>query len=400
MSNANGIPRAAPAHRRAAIRRRLWLLAKLSVVVAAVGAVGYWVRFAPVPVDVHVIDQGELVAEVMGTGTLEAHVKTSISSKISGRVVAVMVDQGDRVEAGQVLVRLDDSDLKQQVEIAQATVDAARAAVDRLVADRERAAAILAQARRDYTRTQGLLAQDNASSVEFDKAVEALSVAQAELSRAQAAVEEGRKQLAAAEKTLLYQRARLADTVVEAPFDGLIVRRSRDPGDVVVPGTEILHLISTAEMWVSAWVDETAMARLRAGQSARVVFRSEPQRAYTGRVVRLGREVDRESREFIVDVLVEVLPENWAVGQRAEVYIETARKDGVTRLPATLLVRRDGQMGVFVLDGGRAAWRAVELGLRGTAGVEVVAGLEPGEKVITPAKGSGTLRAGRRVKVR
>lgn len=80
-----------------------------------------------------------------------------------------------------------------------------------------------------------------------------------------------------------------------APFDGLIVARQREAGDVVVPGSSILTLISTDLLWIRAWVDETEMSRLAESQSARVVFRSEPERAYPGRVLRLGREADRES---------------------------------------------------------------------------------------------------------
>jgi len=97
----------------------------------------------------------------------------------------------------------------------------------------------------------------------------------------------------------------------------LITRRDRDVGDIVVPGAPIFKLVSTKEMWVSAWVDETAMAGLAKGQPARVVFRSEPKKNYEGKVSRLGSEVDRETREFLVDVGVDTLPENWAVGQRA-----------------------------------------------------------------------------------
>ncbi len=159
------------------------------------------------------------------------------------------------------------------------------------------------------------------SQEEVDKAVEALAIADAGLSRAVAAITEGQKDLIAAEKTLEYHRARLADTKIVAPFDGLIVRRHRDSGDVVVPGTAILTLISTDELWISAWVEEAEMAKLKADQVARVVFRSEADHAYSVRAVRLGREADRETREFIVDVRVREWPENWAVGQRAEVYI-------------------------------------------------------------------------------
>lgn len=229
------------------------------------------------------------------------------------------------MKAQQVLVRLDDRDLKQQAQAAEASVAAARAALERLKADKARAVAVLEQAGRDHERLADLLRRQLAASVEADKAVEAFRVAQADLTRAEAAILEGQKNLIAAEETLEYHRARLADTTITAPFAGLIVRRDRDPGDIVVPGSAIMVLISLDEIWVSAWVDESAMSQLRQGQTARIVFRSEPNRSYEGHVARLGRETDRETREFLVDVRVGRLPENWAVGQRAEVYRRGSR---------------------------------------------------------------------------
>jgi len=77
------------------------------------------------------------------------------------------------------------------------------------------------------------------------------------------------------------------------------------------------------------------------------VFRSEPDKSYAGEVARLGRESDRETREFLVDVRVRELRQNWAVGQRAEVYIETGRQADVVLLPARLVVWRDGTAGVY-----------------------------------------------------
>jgi HlyD family secretion protein len=204
------------------------------------------------------------------------------------------------------------------------------------------------------------------------------------MERAEAALVEGQKLLIAAEETLEYQKARLAYTVITAPFDGLIVRRDRDPGDVVVPGTSILYLVSLKEVWVGAWVDETQMASVKPGQPARVVFRSEPSVNYRGEVVRIGRETDPETREFLVDVQPAKLPEQWSVGQRAEVYIETARKSQATLLPSRFLVKRDGEPGVFVAVQGRAEWRTLQLGVEGREAVEVIEGLTPGEIVVTP----------------
>ena len=393
------------------LKRWSWRIVKLLAAAAAVGGVVYWLKFSPVPVREHRIEVGEIVAEVMGTGTLEARVKSTVSPKIAGRIEKLLADQGDQVKAGQLLFTLDDAELKQQVEIAQANIASAQAALDRLQADQAQTAAVLEQARQNNERVQKLVTRGASSAEESDKATEALHVAQAGVARTEAALLEGRKQLIAAEKNLNYRHAVLADTQVKAPFDGLIVRRYRDPGDIVVPGSPTLTLVSLEEIWISAWVDETEMARLRVDQPARVAFRSNrsalprPGRS-PGTADRergsykaggAGCEADRETREFVVDVRVLKLPENWAVGQRAEVYIQTDRKTSVPVLPTSYVVWRDGEAGVFCKVGDRAQWRAVKLGLQARETAEIAAGLQPGDVILAAAGSKSPSLEGRRV---
>jgi HlyD family secretion protein len=352
---------------------------------------------SPVPVTAHTVAVGSVHAEVLGTGTLEARVGAAVGPKMAGLITQVKADQGDRVSAGETLIRLEDTDYEQQVGIAEADVAAASAAIDRLLADQRRADAVLSQATLTHQRQVQAAAANASSQQELDKAAEALAIADAELTRAVAAISEGRKRLAAAERTLGYQRARLADTTIEAPFDALVVRRDRDAGDVVTAGSSVLRLASLEEMWITAWVDETELSRLAEGQAARVVFRSEPEVEYPGVVARLGREADRETREIVVDVRVDRLPDTWALGQRAEVYIGVDRRENVTVLPAGLVRLREGRTGVMVDEDGKARWREVVVGLHGRDRVEITSGLTPGDIVVTPAAPSGTLRDGRRV---
>ena len=172
--------------------------------------------------------------------------------------------------------------------------------------------------------------------------MERLDVTEAELRRARLAKIEAERQVAKAEESFRYYQERLADTRINAPFDGLIVRRDREPGDVVVPGVTILELISTEQLWVSAWVDETALGQLAPGQTARVVFRSDPAACYPGTIARLSPQTDREMREFVADVTLARLPGTWAVGQRAEVYIETGRRDDVVVVPQAVAALAGG----------------------------------------------------------
>jgi HlyD family secretion protein len=378
------------------LRRSTMLLLFAAVVSFAV----YQLKFRPLPVGVHTVTRGEIVAEVMGTGTLEARVKTTVSPRIQERLAEVLVDQGDSVKAGQLLARLDDAEARQQVAIAESSLAAARQTLERVRADLARSEAVLTQARLNQTRLANLASTQAVSQSDADKASEALAVAEADMRRSQAAISEAEAQTVVAEKTLLFRREQLAFTQIKAPYDGLIIRRDRDPGDIVVPGASLMQIISNTELWISAWVDETAMPALAPGQAARIVFRSEPAHGYPGRVARLGREADRETREFLVDARVSELPQNWAIGQRAEVFIETGRKTDVLMLPAGFLMWQDGRAGVFLHTGGKARWRAVTPGMRGRDLLSVSHGLQAGDQVLrVPANARKPLSNGQRVKL-
>ena len=294
---------------------------------------------------------------------------------------------------------MDDAELNQQVEIAQATTAMWQASIARLQADQDQAKAVLDSAQKEFKRIQQLLRSNSISEDEAEKSTERLHIAEAGLARANAALLEGQRQITTSDKTLAFNEARLADTRVSAPFDGLIIKRYRDPGDIGVPGSPILMLASTTEIWVSAWVDETEMSRVHPDQRSRILFRSEPQECYEGTVSRLGREADRETREFVVDVRVESLPKNWAVGQRAEVYIEVERKDNVLLIPAKFIFYRANRTGVFCNVDGRAVWRPIKLGIRGLETAEVSEGLTVGESVLMPSAGKNVLLENHRVKV-
>ena len=376
----------------------IWKFGRWLVLAIIVGGFVYQMRFAPVTVQGISPTRQTIRSEVMGTGTLEARVSTTISPKIAGRIGEVLVDQGDNVQQGQLLVRLDDEELQQLVEIAGANVEAANAALQRLMADKNRAIAVFEQSKRNHDRVQSLKEKNATTQEDVDRAVESLAVATADTTRAEAAITEGQKGLLAAEKTLEYHRARLADTIIKAPFGGLVVGRQREAGDIAVPGSAILTLISTDVLWIRAWVDETEMSKLTVDQPARIVFRSQPERDFAGKVVRLAKQADRETREFVVDVQVSELPENWAVGQRAEVFIETDRQDEVLTLPLMTLNRRDEHDGVFVAEEGTARWRAVTLGVRGREDVEVREGLSESEMVLLVPTGQPMLTDGRRVR--
>jgi HlyD family secretion protein len=336
----------------------------------------------------------------MGAGTLEARVKTTISPRLQERLAEVLVDQNDPVQSGQLLARLDDGELRQQVQVAEASLAAAHATVERMRADEARAQAVLRLARLENQRVADLWKSQVTAQADYDKSNEQLRVAEADLQRALAGIVEAERQAGAAEQSLLLHREQLDYTQIRSPYDGLVVRRDRDPGGVVVPGSSLLQLVDTNEIWVSAWIDETAAEVLSVGQPARVVFRADPSMNHVGELARLGRETDRETREFLVDVRVKSLPRNWSLGQRAEVFIETGSKSSALTVPEGFIKWRDGAPGIWVDEKGRARWRVIQTGQRGRGHVEIVEGVVAGDAVARLPQGrTRQLTEGQRIRV-
>ena len=199
------------------------------------------------------------------------------------------------------------------------------------------------------------------SQSDLDKAVETLAIAESGLARAEASILEGKKDIISAEKTLAYQRARLADTEITVPLDGLIVERYRDPGDVVVPGSPFSRWFrwrncgsvpgSTRPKWTHrSWAIRRELSF--------VPNRNGP---ILERWLAWGKKPTARLGSSSSTSRVLQLPKHWAIGQRAEVYIETDRKQDVVLLPASFVRWQEDAPGVFVNLNGKAAWRSTRL---------------------------------------
>ena len=351
--------------------RKVAVAAGWSVLVLAVLIAGWWqLFFSSTPVAVVQPQRGELREEVFGTGTLESKVVVGLSAKMIGKVAEVLVDQGDTVITGQTLARLEAKDFEDAVRAAEASLVQAKAE--------------LAKAQVDLKRDRDLLQGKFIPQSSFDASETACQVAEARVKNS--------------ESQLDFARARLADTRIVSPVAGLVITRNLEAGSTVVPGASIFRVAETSILWVQAMVDEREAGKLRIGQPARIVFRADPNQSYPGKVSRLSREADRVTEERGADISAERLPPEWFIGMKADVYVETARKDSVLQIPAAAIVSNRGQAGVFVVSDGRAIWKPIILGLVGRDAVEVVSGAYADDQVIVnPYAGKKPLTDGQRV---
>lgn len=382
---ADGAFLAAPPPRRIRRTRPRLVIAALAVALAAGAAGLHWML--PHRVARLVITPTDLTVGLEGPATLDALVRSSVGPRAQGTIATMRVDRGATVATGDVLATLVSEDLRREHDSAVAGEAAARSAVRLARADLDRSTAALTNARAGLERQTALHDRGIATEATRETALATFRQAEADEARSRAAIDQAEAQAAAATAEVAVRRVRLDDATLRAPIDGVVVSRNRWVGDGVGPGTEIVGLADPASIVFSVRLDESAIARIRPGQSAELHLARGDGAAIPARVVTVSRSVDTETREFTVDVKPARLPVNWAIGQRATATIAVATRANVLAVPTAAVDRRDGHPAVWIDNDGRATRRAVELGAIGGARVEVRRGLAAGDAVLLDPRG-------------
>ena len=339
------------------------------------------------PLDVRVVPATmvERAEQIEAGGVVAAAETATMSSRVLAPVTAVAVQAGDRVRAGDVLVRLDARDLTARAQQAGA---AARAAEEALTAARSAHAAAAADhklAVASHGRISQLRDRNAATAQELDEADARLSAATARLAAAGANVEQASAQLVAVRAAADVANITESYAVLRAPFDGEITERLIDAGNLVTPGQPLLRLDASGRRRIDVRVDEARAALVRPGDRVAVLLDAQPAGAGTtaldGTVIEVARAIAADQRAFTVKV---ALPPGTAprTGTFARVRFDGARQSALV-VPASA-VRVQGQVtSVFVVSDGRAHNRLVQVGHTDRDGTEILAGLDAGEPVVT-----------------
>jgi HlyD family secretion protein len=373
--------------------RRLTLLAVATLLLIAAAGAAAWRFVLAADVYVTVVAPGAIAVRVVGPGTVQARTSVTLSARINATIRHVLVDVGDAVREGQLLATLDDRDLSARRGVVSGQQEALLRGVEGARAALTKAQAELELARSRQRRDIELMHQGFVSQA-------ALEGSNAALDGAAASVDAATATLAArdADVRTLSQEARYADVVLSysrivAPIDGIVVLRLSEPGNTAVPGTPVLKLVDPRSLWVATRVDESVVGRIQPGQPASIRLRSGE--VLPGKVARIGRQSDASTRELDVHVAFDAVPQRFAIDQEAEVSIVVGEDRGML-VPLTALTRNPaGRAGLFVVDGGRTRFQAVETAGADARNVLVVRGLAGGESVVAAAEG---VKANQRVR--
>lgn len=345
-------------------------------------------------VTVGVVTMADVDEAAEVTGTVKSRTSTTLSSKIVGKILAMYIREGSEVQAGQVLVELDDSDIAAQVRRAEGGVREAESAipgVDRAIAAAN-AARVAAEAQRDLaaatlSRYQRLLERKSVAPQEYDQVVARHKSAMADVERAAAEVQALQAKRQQAQARIETARAELASVQVmqgyakiAAPISGVVTVKHADVGSLAAPGAPLLTLEDSRRYWLEAAVPESQAARIRRGQSLPVQVEAAGI-STAARVSEIVPAADPTTRTTLVRL---DLPTSASLrsGLFGRAWVPVGRRQAI-RVAREAVVERGQLQGVYVIGQENIArFRLVRTGATSQGAVEILSGLTGGELVV------------------
>jgi RND family efflux transporter MFP subunit len=379
-----------------------WLVA-----IAVLGGAGWygwtWItRERPLEVQAATVTQraaGAQAAVLNASGYVTARRRATVSSKVTGKVIEVNVEEGKAVTQGQILARLDDTTPRAAMALAEAQANAARRAV-------RESEVQLDQAKLTLDRTAKLVKDGFATQADLDQA-------KSNVDGTSARILALREQVTVAERQTELQRADLDNMVIRAPFSGIAISKDAQPGEMVSPvsagggftRTGICTIVDMRSLEIEVDVNESYLNRVKAGQGVTAVLDAYPEWEIPAHVITIVPTADRQKATVLVRIGFEkldprILPD---MGVKVTFLRQADAAPEVTARPVTLApkaaIRTEGDLSVaFVIRGEGVERREVQIGGADGDRVEIRRGLTPGDRVVlTPPE---TLRDGAKVVVK
>ena len=358
-----------------------------AAVVAVLAALTFSLtRPKPIAVAVAAVDSGKVETTVANTraGSVTACRRAKLAPPLGGRIDKLLVREGDRVKAGQVLVELWNDDLSARERISVEQRGTAQAHV-------REACQVADNARRNAERTRALRDKGFVSEERVDQAESEAKARQAGCDSARAQVQEASARIGAS-------RADTSRTVVKAPFDGIVAEVNGEVGEYLtpsppgIPTLPAIDLIDDSCLYVSAPIDEVDAAQLKVGMGGRISLDAYRGKHFTGKLRRIAPYVlalEKQARTVEVEVEFDGADDirHLLVGYSADIEVVVDSRDNVPRIPTTALMP-GGRVLVLNADGVLEE-RKIEIGLSNWEFTEAKGGLSRGDRVVTSLERAG-----------
>ena len=361
------------------------LLATLALVLIIVGGLIWWFTRPKVALVRTIVAQESTAGSagertlLNGSGYVTARREATVSSKITGKVVEVLVEEGLKVEAGRILARLDSSNVERSLQLAEAQLDAARKTLDETQAN-------LSRAEREHKRNMDLAAEKVVSQSELDRT-------DAEMKSLKARLEKQKADVAVAEREVALWKQQLDDTVIRAPFAGIVTSKNAQPGEMISPmsaggftRTGICTIVDMSSLEIEVDVNENYINRVEAGQPVEATLDSYPDWKIPAKVIAIIPTADRQKSTVKVRVGFEKLDPRILPDMGVKVAFQRAGAAPVASreifVPKAAVRQQDGHDVVWLVRDGKAERRAVTIGSKHENDVGIAAGVNSGDRLV------------------
>src|SRR3984885_1018592 len=367
---------------------RIWIVVAVLLVLTAATGGWFWRRSTYLPVRVvapqPVADAGAAGAGSIldASGYIVARRQATVASKITGKMVELDIEEGDRVQEGQVIARLDDSNVRAALAAAHAQLDFAKAGLAETEVN-------LANAHRDFDRQTSLVKGHFVSQAALDNSKTSMDALTAQLATQRSNIQVAQRNVEVADRNL-------ADTIVRAPFTGVVTVKAAQPGEIVSPlsagggftRTGIGTIVDMDSLEIQVDVNENFINRVEPAQKVTAKLNAYPDWQIPGHVIAVIPTADRSKGTVTVRIALDqkdprILPE---MGVRVSFLASSSSEAGVHPVPGLSLpsdaVQVSGPVGVvYVVHDSTVERRAVKLGASSSNEVTVLSGLQPAERV-------------------
>ena len=389
-------------------RSKTWLAVSVVVLVLLAGVV-VWSRLRSSAVEVQTALARESVSGGGGGGSektvlnasgyVTARRRATVSAKVTGKVIEVLVEEGMKVEQGQVLARLDDTNVQANLRLAESQLESAQTSL-------EETKALLKQAEREYLRNTNLLAESLVSPSDFDKAEANAASLKARLSR------QAREVIVAERQIAVWQQL-IEDNVIRAPFSGIVTTKDAQPGEMISPvsaggsftRTGICTIVDMSSLEVEIDVNESYIHRVEAGQPVETTLDAYPDWKIPCKVIAIIPTADRQKSTVKVRVGFDQLEKRILPDMSVKVaFHERGGAPGAAAAVRTVIVpkaalqQQDGRDFVLVVQKGHVERRPVTVAGARDEEVTLSAGVNSGERVVVGSQPGLTDGSGVRVK--
>lgn len=339
---------------------------------------------APVSVTTTKVEKISISPALFGIGTTEARYAYKIGPTSAGRVKQVKVHVGDKVVAGELLAEMDPIDLDDRIAAQQAALKRTQATVFATKAQMKEASSSFDFAESQAIRYEKLLNIRSVSNEVYETKKQELQTARSALATSRANHDSSQQELArirAELDGLIRQRDNLR---LVAPVDGVISGRNAEVGSTIVAGQSVIEMIDPASLWIDVRFDQRLSSGLSAHLPVQIKLRSQSQRVFTGKVLRVEPMADAVTEEILAKIIFDSLPETLPpVGELAEITVSLPSLAPSPVVPSASLQQVNGRIGVWVVKDDEAQFTPVKIGASSLDGnVQILEGFEIGVQVV------------------